>query len=190
MRIRRHPIRAVIATAGALLLGGCASTAQTTAIGPPSMSTPSNANGMPPATSLQTSSAQGVATPSMAYATPPASPPIGSTTAPGSTPVCRTNTLVIVEPMADNPLRSACLHMGVDAQITLGAAGGWVWSPVQVSGPAVVAVTDDVGPGHTHHVTVRPLHPGTVTLTSASSFTPDPHGPATQMWSLTLTIAP
>jgi hypothetical protein len=181
MRIRRYPAPALISMTAALLFSGCASATQTTTVGSGPTSTPV-------ATSVQDVTSVGVASPSMAYATADPYLPMSPTSS--STQTCRTNPLIIVYPPADSPLRSACLRMGVHARITLGAAGGWEWSPVVASVPAVVAVTDDVGPGHTHHVTVRPLHPGTVTLSSASSFTPDPHGPATQTWTLTLTIVP
>lgn len=97
---------------------------------------------------------------------------------------------LVVYPPGDNPVRSACLHLGTTVNITLAATGGTRWSAPTDSNPAVAAVTDQVDADGTRHDTVQLLRPGTVTLASASTYTPDPHGPPSRLWSLTLTIVP
>jgi hypothetical protein len=103
---------------------------------------------------------------------------------------CLSGVFFVVYPPGDNPVRSACLHMGTNVTIMLVAIGGTVWSAPTDSNPAVAAITDQVDSDGTRHDSVQLLRPGTVTLTSASTYTPDPHGPPSRLWSLTLTIVP
>jgi hypothetical protein len=103
---------------------------------------------------------------------------------------CLSGVFSVVYPPGDNPVRSACLQMGTTVEITLTAIGGTTWSRPTDSDPTVAAFTDRVDPGGTRHDSVQLLRPGTVTFTSASTYTPDPHGPPSRLWSLTLTIVP
>jgi len=63
----------------------------------------------------------------------------------------------------------------------------WLLAPTD-SAPTVAAITDQVDPDGSRHERVQLLRPGTVTLTSASTYTLDPHGPPSRLWTLTLTI--
>ncbi len=103
---------------------------------------------------------------------------------------CLSGVFSVVYPPGDNPVRSACLHMGTNVSVMLVAVGGTVWSAPTDSNPAVAAITDRVDSNGTRHESVRLLRPGTVTFTSASTYTPDPYGPPSRLWSLTLTIVP
>lgn len=96
----------------------------------------------------------------------------------------------MVYPASDNPLRSACVHMGTTVNIELMALRGTTWTAATPSDPGIASVTDQVTNGGTRRDSVRLLKPGTVVLSSTSSYGPDPHGPASQRWTLTLTIVP
>jgi hypothetical protein len=80
--------------------------------------------------------------------------------------------------------------MGTTVDITLMSIGGTTWSKPTDSDPAVATITDRMDPAGTRHDSVQLLRPGTVTFTSAGTYTPDPHGPSSRLWSLTLTIVP
>jgi len=114
---------------------------------------------------------------------------------PGSPPAsgsgtCLSGTFSVIYPATDNPPRSACLHMGTTVNVELLALRGVTWSVPSNSDPSVASVTDEVTPPGTRHDHVMLLRPGTVTLTSASTYNPDPHGPPSRQWTLTLTIVP
>jgi hypothetical protein len=96
----------------------------------------------------------------------------------------------VVVPTTDNPVRSACLHLGTAVEIELLALRGVTWSAPTDSNPSVASISDQVLPIGTRHDHVTLLHPGTVTFTSASTYTPDPSGPPSRLWTLTLTIVP
>jgi hypothetical protein len=108
----------------------------------------------------------------------------------GSTGKCLSGTFAVVVPTTDNPVRSACLHLGTAVGIELLALRGVTWSAPSVSDPSVAVVGDQVTPVGTRHDQVRLLRPGTVTLTSHSSAGADPSGPPSKVWSLTLTVVP
>lgn len=127
-----------------------------------------------PATAVPASGGSGVAVPTSA----------------GVTARCLSGVFLVVYPPGDNPVRSACLHMGTTVAITLMAIRGTTWSALTDSNPAVAAIIDQVDPDGSRRDSVLLLRPGTVTFTSASSYTPDPHGPPSRLWSLTLTIVP
>lgn len=95
----------------------------------------------------------------------------------------------MVVPTTDNPVRSACLHMGTAVAIELLSLRGTSWSAPTNSDPTVAAVTDQVTPVGTRHDQVKLLRPGTVTFTSTSR-SPNPEGPPPAVWTLTLTIVP
>lgn len=96
----------------------------------------------------------------------------------------------MVVPTTDNPVRSACLHLGTTVEIELLALRGVTWSAPAVSNPSVATVTDQVVPVGTRHDHVTLLRPGTVVLTSVSTYGPDPSGPPSRTWTLTLTVVP
>jgi hypothetical protein len=122
--------------------------------------------------------------------TPPPSSPAPSTG--GSTRLCLSGTLRVLYPAADNPLHSSCVHTGTQIVITLRArTPAYRWAPVTSSSPAVVTVlSNDVADNGTRTATARASTPGTATLSSADTFTPDRHGPPSQAWQLTLTVVP
>lgn len=116
--------------------------------------------------------------------------PQSSPTSPGSPAKCLSGTFAVVVPTTDNPVRSACLHMGTTVNVEFLALRGTTWSAAKASDPTIATVADQLTPTGTRHDQVTLLRPGTVTLTSASLYAPDPSGPPSKMWSLTLTIVP
>lgn len=208
--------RATVAAAviGAALLAGCSSSkhSATSASGmtlsPPAttvvpgsppetapIGVPSGTSGMPPIT--VTGGGGGVVTATSSAAPsasrpshPSSSGPVASPPSASSSNKCLSGTFSVIFPATDNPVRSACLHMGTSVNIELLVLRGVTWSVPSVSDPSVATVTDEVtAPGtHDDHVTL--LRSGTVTLTSASSYSPDPQAPPSRQWTLTLTIVP
>jgi hypothetical protein len=88
-------------------------------------------------------------------------------------------------------LRSVCIRVGGSVTITLTTTVGDRWTPPTSSSPALATVDDF----HTDadgalHATVTARRPGTATLSAFESFIPDPGGPPSYMWSLTLNIEP
>ncbi len=81
--------------------------------------------------------------------------------------------------------------MGGTITITLTITAGYRWSVPISSNPAVATVTaaytDTDG---TLHATVTTRAPGTATISSADTFTPDPHGPPSRSWMLTIRVEP
>lgn len=125
---------------------------------------------------------------SSAPATP--SGPGSSISAPSSDH-CLSGAVTIDYPPGDNPLRSACVHVGVVIDVTLNATGGFVWTPLTDSDPSTAAITSAGSGGSgggSVHAQVRAVRPGTCTLSSSRSYTPDPHGPPTTLWTLTLRV--
>lgn len=116
------------------------------------------------------------------------SPSDGTST--GGPSKCLSGTFSVVFPGTDNPVRSACLRLGTSVTVELLALRGVTWSVPSVSDPSVASVSDQVSPPGTRHDHVTLIRPGTVTLTSASTYNPDPHGPPSRQWTLTLTIVP
>jgi hypothetical protein len=96
----------------------------------------------------------------------------------------------VVVPTIDNPVRSACLHMGTAVDIEFLALRGITWSAPVASDASVAAVTDQVTPVGTRHDQVRLLRPGTVTFTSSSTSGLDPSGPPSRLWTLTVVVVP
>ena len=80
------------------------------------------------------------------------------------------------------------MHVGVVIDVTLTATGGFVWTPLTDSDSATAAITTAGSVGGSVHAQVRALRPGTCTLSSSRSYTPDPHGPPTILWTLTLRV--
>lgn len=98
---------------------------------------------------------------------------------------CLSGTFAAVIPTTNNPVRSACLHMGTVVELEFIALRGVTWSAPVASDPSVASISDQVEPIGTRHDQVRLLRPGTVTLSSSST---DPRGP--RLWTLTLTVVP
>lgn len=176
-----RPAAALIAAAAAATLAACGS-------GAPTTSAPS---GNPPApTSTSASPTASVSTPPQPRASSPSSGPPASPT-PSRPGACLSGTLRVLYPGSDNPLRSTCVHPGVEIVIALTAQHPYQWAPVVSSAPAVVTVMNSrTDPGGTTITTLRTLRPGTATLSSASTFTPDPHGPPSRGWQLLVTVGP
>ncbi|MEU6507849.1 hypothetical protein [Streptomyces sp. NPDC046942] len=120
----------------------------------------------------------------------PASTPSAGTDG-STTRRCLSGTVTILYPPADNPLRTTCAHVGTTIRITLKPPPNYRWAPVTSSQPKTVSVFDDhLAPGGTRSAGARAASPGTATLTSAGTYTPDPHGPPSRAWRLTLTVVP
>jgi hypothetical protein len=96
----------------------------------------------------------------------------------------------VVVPTTDNPVRSACLHLGTSVELEFIALRGVTWSAPVASDPSVASISDQVEPIGTRRDQVRLLRPGTVTFSSSSNYNADPHGPASRLWTLTLTVVP
>ncbi|MEU0967929.1 hypothetical protein ABZ357_21740 [Streptomyces sp. NPDC005917] len=121
-----------------------------------------------------------------------ASPSTRAATAGGSTRLCLSGTVTILYPLADNPLRTTCVHAGTAIHITLKSPPNYSWAPVMSSNPnTVTMLADHLAPDGTRSATARAVAaPGTATLNSADTYTPDHHGPPSRAWQLTLTVVP
>jgi hypothetical protein len=109
----------------------------------------------------------------------------------GATRLCLSGTVTVLYPASDNPLRSTCVHVGTRIQITLKPPANYSWAPVTSSAPKAVTVLDSqVAPDGTRSAAARAAAGGTATLESADTYTPDPHGPPSKPWQLTLTVVP
>lgn len=109
----------------------------------------------------------------------------------GSTRLCLSGTVQVLYPPADNPLRSSCVHVGTRIVVTLQVRPNYRWAPVVSSAPSVVTVLGNrVAPDGSRAATARAEAPGTTTLSSADTFTPDPHGPPSRAWQLKLRVIP
>lgn len=176
-----------------LTLAGCGSSARSQASnsvpnGPTSESAATTSNGTVTTPGAQPSAGSGSAT---ATSVPVVAPPNPVTTsAPGTSGKCLSGTVSVVYPAASNPLRSVCVHLGTAVNVELMAIRGTTWTAATPSDPSIATVTDQVGNGGTRYDSVRLLKPGTVTLSSVSTYGPDPHGPASQKWTLTVTVVP
>lgn len=125
--------------------------------------------------------------------TPATVPSTQSATPTGSsTRLCLSGTVRVLYPPADNPLRSACVHTGTRIVITLQATQpNYRWAPVVSSNAAVVTLLSNrVADNGTRAATARADTPGVTTLSSADTFTPDPHGPPSRAWQLKLGVIP
>jgi hypothetical protein len=144
---------------------------------------PSSASSAPTGSSVRGSPSSG-----RSASAPPSTPAASSG---GSTRLCLGGTVKVLYPASDNPLRSACVHVGTRIQITLKPPANYRWAPVTSSAPKVVTVLDNqVAPDGTRSATARAAAAGTATLESADTYTPDPHGPPSKPWQLTLTVVP
>lgn len=179
MGVWREAVRVGAAALAMIVLGGCGSAARQVA-GAPSA----------PAATAATAGSPVGASATQSAAAPPTTSPQGSSRSPGASGRCLSGAFMVVYPPGDNPVRSACVHLGTTVGVVLQAAGGTTWSALTDSDPAVAAVTDRVGADGTRHDGVVLLRTGTVTFTSVSTYIPDPHGPPSRLWSLTLTVVP
>lgn len=109
----------------------------------------------------------------------------------GSARLCLSGTVTVIYPAADNPLRTTCVHSGTTVHITLKPLPNYRWAPVTSSNTKVVGLLDDhPAADGTRSATARAASAGTATLDSADTYTPDPHGPPSRGWHLTLTVVP
>jgi hypothetical protein len=147
---------------------------------------------LPAAIALAALTACGTGTATQASSSVPSGPtPSGAsaTATPGSTRLCLSGTVQVLHPVADNPLRSSCVHVGTRIVVTLQSMSNYRWAPVTSSAPALVAVLDNsLTTDGTRAATAQAEAPGTATLTSADTYTPDPNGPPSRAWHLTLTV--
>jgi hypothetical protein len=119
------------------------------------------------------------------------SPTLAGSAASSSARRCLIGTVTVLYPPADNPLRTACLHIGTTIRITLKSSANCSWATVRSSNPNTVTVLDDhTMPGGTHSASAPAASAGSATLNSADTYTPDRHGPPSRDWRLTLTVVP
>lgn len=178
MGVRREAVRVGAAALVVIVLGGCGPAARQVA-------------GSPVGASASALAAGGLGSVTRsAAAVPSATRSQGSLGSPGGSGRCLSGAFRVVYPPGDNPVRSACVHLGTVVGVVLQAVGGTTWSALTDSDPAVAEVTDRVGADGTRHDSVVLLRAGTVTFTSVSTYIPDPHGPPSRLWSLTLTVVP
>jgi hypothetical protein len=86
---------------------------------------------------------------------------------------------------------TATATAGTVLQVRLEPAGGYRWTTVTSTDPAIAQVTaTGVETSGTATATVTLRAPGTTALTATTSYQPDPHGPPTRLWRLTLTVTP
>ena len=81
------------------------------------------------------------------------------------------------------------LPVGSVLQVRLEPAAGYSWTTLTSSEPRcaeVTATTVDADGTATATLTLRA--PGAAALTATTSYQPDPHGPPTRLWRLTITI--
>lgn len=135
-------------------------------------------------------SAPSASAPPASVASPSQPTTAASASSPSSSAKCLSGTFAVVVPTTDNPVRSACLHMGTAVDIELLALRGVTWTAPVASDASVATVTDQVTPIGTRHDQVKLLRPGTVTFTSTSGSSADPSGPPSRVWTLTLTVVP
>jgi hypothetical protein len=189
-------VKAAAVVLVAAILAGCSSGSSSPAgsapTGTTSESSSPTASGSATASSsgAATASSSGTATTSSSGTATTSSSSAPPTTSTSSAAKCLSGTFAVVVPTTDNPVRSACLHLATSVEIELLARRGVTWSAPTVSDPSVAAITDQVTPVGTRHDRLKLLRPGTVTVTSVSSYNPDPHGPPSEQWSLTLTVVP
>ncbi|MER6123122.1 hypothetical protein ABT173_10655 [Streptomyces sp. NPDC001795] len=196
MRQHRNGVRFLAAFVLAALAAGCASGTGAGSVAPSgspvsSSAQPSSASSSSAASSAASgSSVSGSAAPGRTV-TASVPPGTSTTTSAGGTGLCLSGTVSVFYPASDNPLRSTCVHVGTRIQVTLRPPDNYRWAPVTSSTPSVVPVLgNQVAPDGTCSATARADSPGTATLTSADTYTPDPHGPPSRPWQLTLTVVP
>ena len=116
--------------------------------------------------------------------------PAASATASASSRGCLADVSVLY-PGSDNPLRATCVHIGGTVTITLTASGGYRWMAPTSSAPAIAVVgAVRIDPNNTLHAVVTARASGTTTLSAYDYFFPDPNGPPSHRWTLTLTVEP
>jgi hypothetical protein len=97
----------------------------------------------------------------------------------------------VLYPGSDNPLRTTCIRVGGTLTITLTATGTYRWTTPTSFAPDLVTIgAVHTDPDGALHATVTARAPGTTTLTATDTFTPDPHGPPSRVWTLTLNVEP
>lgn len=157
---------------------------------PSASAVPSASSPAPGGSSVSASAGSGSASSGHTASAPPST--ATATASSGSTGRCLSGTVAVLYPPADNPLRSACVHVGTKIQITLKPTSpNYSWAPVTSSTPKTVAVlANQLASDGTRTATARAAVPGTATLGSADTYSPDPHGPPSRPWQLTLTVVP
>ncbi|WP_052433436.1 hypothetical protein [Streptacidiphilus carbonis] len=180
----------------ALALGGAAAcssgsgSAQAGSAAPtPAASTPVTASGSGSAPAPAATTASPAPTGTGPAPTTPSAPASSATATPGGS--CLSGAVRVLYPGADNPLRTVCVHVGAQITVTLNAVASYKWAPVTSSVPAVVLMLGShAADGGTLVEVARAQAPGAAVLTSADTFTPDPHGPPARMWQLKVTVVP
>jgi hypothetical protein len=174
----------------AVVLGALALSTATACGGATHSASPSE----PPTPSVITTPTP-TATAGSAPATPrptPSTPASGTAIAPAPpTRSCLSGAVRVVYPGSDNPLRTVCVHVGTQVTITLVAVASYKWAPVTSSAPTVVRMlANHAADGGTLVEIGRAVSPGTATLSSTDTFTPDPHGPPSRAWQLEVRVVP
>ncbi|MCX3060550.1 hypothetical protein [Streptomyces beihaiensis] len=104
---------------------------------------------------------------------------------------CGSGTMTVTHTPAGPLERRACAHTGTRIRIDLEPSTDHDWTPIASSDPAVASVVADrAASGGTRTAEIRADSPGTAELISADTYTPDPHGPPSRRWRLTLTVVP
>lgn len=102
---------------------------------------------------------------------------------------CRSGQVVFVHHPGDPWEVAWCVRVGATITITLEPARGYRWTTVGTSAPQFAEVTaTDTDRSGAGHATVTVHDTGDAVLSASTSFTPDPHGPPTQLWRLALHI--
>jgi hypothetical protein len=105
---------------------------------------------------------------------------------------CATGHAQVYYKMGQPPPTALCVHVGTEIVLTLQGSPGYVWTPMTSTVPGIVSVaartTDGVAAASA--ATGHALTVGDAELRSAASFSGDPHGPPTLMWSLIVRVVP
>jgi len=192
---RRYPPRPAAVVLGALALSTVAACGGAThSASQSSASQPASASGTPTAAAgSATAQSPGPPTGSVpaSLRPTPSTPASGTAVAPAPAGSCLSGAVRVVYPGSDNPLHTVCVHVGTQVTVTLVAVVSYKWAPVASSAPAVVLMlANHAADGGTLVEVGRALSPGTATLSSADTFTPDPHGPPSRAWQLVVRVVP
>ncbi|TDU02545.1 hypothetical protein EDD99_0945 [Streptomyces sp. 846.5] len=178
---RRYPRQA------AVVLGALALSTATACGGATHSASPSE----PPTASVITTPTAAAGSAPATLRPTPSTPASGTAIAPAPTRSCLSGALRVVYPGSDNPLRTVCVHVGTQVTITLVAVASYKWAPVTSSAPTVVRMlANHAADGGTLVEIGRVVSPGTATLSSTDTFTPDPHGPPSRAWQLVIRVVP
>jgi len=144
------------------------------------------------ATSLLTIGCAGQPAPALAQPTLQATASATATKKPAppatETDGCLTSPAALTVHRGDQPA-PVCLHIGATLSITTDPSPMQPWQPITSANDAALRCTSIAATDGAAKATCTAVGAGTTTIsTTTAPFSADPHGPAQQMWTLTVTI--